>query len=232
VAVPVAALRTDPAPPAHDVTDFLGNLARAGVQPKEVDIVVNTHLHADHVGWNTRLDGRDWVPTFPNARYLLPRPDFEFGNPLGDHQPKGARSQQNVFEDSILPVHQAEKTILWEDGYDIDAHLRLQPSPGHTPGSSVLRLTSGSDRAVFIGDPPHTALQLVRPEHNSCFEQDEDAARATRRRILGWAADNSALVFPTHLGGHGAAQIQRDGAQFAIKDWAPFDHPRRSTTHD
>ncbi|WP_433190173.1 MBL fold metallo-hydrolase [Actinoallomurus sp. CA-150999] len=203
-------------------TDFLANLARAGVEPEDVDIVINTHLHIDHVGWNTYLDGPRWVPTFPNATYLMPKDDFDFWNPENSHKPLLGRGNQNVFEDSVAPVHEAGLTLLWENSHQIDADLRLDAAPGHTPGSSVLTLASGSDRAVFVGDILHSPVQIIEPDTNSCFCEDPEGARATRRKILGWAADTNALVIPAHLGGHGAAEVVRDGSKFAIKDWAPF----------
>ncbi|MFD9697510.1 MBL fold metallo-hydrolase [Lentzea sp. NPDC059081] len=207
---------------SHLDTDFLGNLARAGVRPEDVDIVVNTHLHVDHVGWNTRLDDRAWVPTFPNATYLMPKADFDFWNPENGRVPALGRGNQNVFEDSVAPVHQAGLTQLWEDGHRIDAHLRLEPAPGHTPGSSVLTLASGTDRAVFVGDLMHSPVQVLEPDANSCFCEDPAQSRATRRRILGEAADTTTLVFPAHFAGGGAVEVTRDADTFAIKDWAPF----------
>ncbi|ONI66793.1 MBL fold metallo-hydrolase [Kribbella sp. ALI-6-A] len=203
-------------------TDFLDNLAAAGVRPEDVDLVINTHLHVDHVGWNTRLDGRTWVPTFPNATYLMPQRDFDFWNPVNEHKPVLGRGNQNVFEDSVAPIHEAGLAQLWDGTYQIDANLRLDLAPGHTPGSSILTLESGTDRALFVGDLVHTALQLVEPDTNSCFCEDPAESRATRRRLLGRAADDNALVFPAHLGGHGAAEIVRDGSKFAVKNWAGF----------
>jgi glyoxylase-like metal-dependent hydrolase (beta-lactamase superfamily II) len=203
-------------------TDFLDNLAAAGVQPEDVDLVINTHLHIDHVGWNTRLDGRTWVPTFPNATYLMTQRDFDFWNPENNHKPLLGRGNQNVFEDSVAPVHKAGLTHLWDDTYQIDQNLRLDLAPGHTPGSSVLTLESGGDRALFVGDLVHTALQIVEPETNSCFCEDPAQSRATRYELLGRAVEDNALVLPSHLGGHGAAEVVRDGSKFAIKDWAGF----------
>lgn len=207
---------------SHLDTDFLASLARCGVQPEDVDIVINTHLHIDHVGWNTYLDGRHWVPTFPNATYLMPKDDFDFWNPENGHRSLLGRGNQNVFEDSIAPVHRAGLTRLWENSHRIDANLRLEAAPGHTPGNSVLTLTSGTDRAVFVGDLLHSPLQILEPDVNSCFCEDAAEARATRRRVLGWAADNNALLIPAHLGGHGAAEVVREGSAFAVKGWAPF----------
>ncbi|MFG1615872.1 MBL fold metallo-hydrolase [Nonomuraea wenchangensis] len=203
-------------------TAFLDNLARAGVRPEDVDIVINTHLHIDHVGWNTYLDGRTWVPTFPNATYLMSRTDFDFWNPANEHKPMLGRGNQNVFEDSVAPVHEAGQTQLWEGDHRIDGNLRLDLAPGHTPGSSVLTLESGPDRALFVGDLLHSPLQIHEPDSNSCFCEDPAEARATRHKLLGWAVDNNALVIPAHLGGHGAAEVIREGGKFAIKGWAPF----------
>ncbi|MGW6820520.1 MBL fold metallo-hydrolase [Streptomyces sp. NPDC055005] len=205
----------------HLRLDYLGNLARAGVRPEDVDLVINTHLHVDHVGWNTRLVEGDWVPTFPNATYLMPRADFEFWNPANNPDSTGGVNE-NVFEDSVAPVHAAGQVLLWEEGHTIDGSLRLEAAPGHTPGSSVVTLTSGSDRALFAGDLMHTPLQVTHPDHNSCFCEDPAQSRSTRRRLLGWAADTGALVLPAHFSGHSALEVEHQGSGFAIKKWAPI----------
>ncbi|EXG82652.1 MBL fold metallo-hydrolase [Cryptosporangium arvum] len=207
---------------SHLDTDFLDNLAAAGVRPEDVDVVINTHLHIDHVGWNTRLDDRSWVPTFPNATYLIPQKDFDFWNPANENASVFGRGNQNVFEDSVLPVHDAGLTTLWDDSYRIDGNLRLESAPGHTPGSSILVLESGGDRALFVGDLLHTGVQLVDPDVNSCFCEDPTEARTTRRALLGQAAETRSLVFPAHFGGHGGAEITHEGSGFAVKDWAGF----------
>ncbi|MEV6001177.1 MBL fold metallo-hydrolase [Streptomyces griseomycini] len=203
-------------------TNYLDNLAAADVRPEDVDLVVNTHLHDDHVGWNTRLDGRDWVPTFPNATYLMPRPDVTYWHPDHLHRTRFGRGNQNVYEDSVQPVIDAGLVTTWHDSYVIDASLRLEPAPGHTPGSSVVHLESGGDRAVFAGDLLHGAIQIHEPHLNSCFEEDEDGARASRARMYAYAADHNALVLPAHLPGHGAFEIRREGSGFALSRWAPF----------
>ncbi|GAA2103073.1 MBL fold metallo-hydrolase [Streptomyces albiaxialis] len=207
---------------SHLRTDFLGNLARAGVRPEDVDLVINTHLHIDHVGWNTYLDDRTWVPTFPNATYLLPRADFTFWNPANGHSSRLGRGNQNVFEDSVAPVHEAGLALLWEDRHRIDKNLTLEAAPGHTPGSSVLSLASGTDRALFVGDLLHSPFQFTDPDTNSCFCEDPAEAAASRRRLLGRAADTRTLVLPAHLGGRGGAEIAREGDGFAVRSWAPF----------
>lgn len=218
-------------PWTHLRTGFLDRLAEAGVLPEDVDLVVNTHLHADHVGWNTRLHDRQWVPTFPNATYLVPKADFEYWNPLNGHAKRGSLGgvnssfgNQNMFEDSVAPVHEAGQAYLWEDSHRIDANLSLEAATGHTPGSSVLRLASGTDRALFVGDLVHTPLQFLLPDCETCLSEDEPAAARTRRRYLGEAADTAALVLPAHLPGAGAVELRRQGSSFAVKAWAPFAH--------
>ncbi|MFD5369776.1 MBL fold metallo-hydrolase [Streptomyces sp. NPDC127103] len=227
----------------HWQGDFLGRLEQAGVRPEDVDVVVNTHLHADHVGWNTRAaDGSDvaggggsdiggsgggagsgggvgageWVPTFPRAEYLVPAADdahFGPGNAYG-----GGRnpSDRFVYEDSVAPLHRAGRIVLWDGEHRIDEHLTLESAPGHTPGSAVLRLASAGERAVFVGDLLHSPVQILDPAHNSCFCLDARAASASRRRILERAADERELVVPAHFGGSGIAEVRREGSGFGL----------------
>lgn len=216
-------------PWSHLRSSFLGNLEAAGVRPEDVDVVVNTHVHADHVGWNTRLVDGAWVPTFPNARYVIAKADFEYWNPLNGHDKHGslgginaAVGNQNMFEDSIWPVHEHGQAVLWENSYRIDPTLVLEPFPGHTPGSAVLGLESGGDRALFVGDLMHTPLQLAHPGIEPCLSEDVPAAVRQRRRMLERAAETHALVLPAHLPGPGAVEVRRDGTGFAVQSWAPF----------
>jgi glyoxylase-like metal-dependent hydrolase (beta-lactamase superfamily II) len=200
---------------------FLDRLAEAGVRPEDVDLVVNTHLHVDHVGWNTRWAGDEWVPTFPAATYLMPAADFQHWNPANNPGIAGSVNEF-VYDDSIAPVHAAGQVELWDGSYVIDRNLTLEAAPGHTPGNSIIKLTSGGDRALFAGDVVHTPLQLSHPQHNSCFCEDPAQARRTRTALLGWAADNTALVLPAHFSGHSALEIERRGDAFTPKQWAPF----------
>lgn len=207
----------------HLESGFLERLAAAGVTPSDVDVVVNTHVHVDHVGWNTVLRDREWVPTFPNARYLFSDVDFRYWNPLNGHERRGALINQNMFEDSILPVHAAGLADAWEgETHRLDANLTLELAPGHTPGLSVLWLESEGERAVFVGDLLHSPTQILRPEWNSCFCEDPEQAARSRVRVLSRAADENVLVVPAHLGGDHAAEVARDGDRFRVTGWAPF----------
>jgi glyoxylase-like metal-dependent hydrolase (beta-lactamase superfamily II) len=211
----------------HLDTGFLDRLAAAGVRPDDVDVVVNTHIHYDHVGWNTRLRNGEWVPTFPNAEYVVPAIDQVFFAPENASRRRSPRTEQErrrqqgsllVYADSIAPV--LDKATLWEGGYRVDRNVTLEPAPGHTPGSSVVRVSSGTDRAVFVGDVLHSPVQILEPDLNSCFCEDQAEAAATRRRILERAADETELVVPAHFAGAGAAEVRRAGTRFTIKQWA------------
>ncbi|MFC0843184.1 MBL fold metallo-hydrolase [Streptomyces noboritoensis] len=208
--------RPDSPPFHHWQGDFLGALARAGVRPEDVDVVVNTHIHSDHVGWNTRDADGEWVPTFPNARYLLPAADdFHYG-PDNAYAKGARRDDRLLYEDSVAPVHRAGQSVLWDGSYRIDEHLTLESAPGHTPGSSILRLASGTDRAVFVGDLLHSPVQILDPSCNSGFCLDAEQAAASRRRILERAATERELVVPAHFAGAGLVEVRREGSGFAL----------------
>ncbi|GGP81643.1 MBL fold metallo-hydrolase [Saccharothrix coeruleofusca] len=208
-------------PPFHRCQgDFLGLLARAGIRPQDVDVVVNTHLHVDHVGWNTVDAEGEWVPTFPNAQYLIPAADdFHYGPDNGYGNGLQVVDRM-IYEDSVAPVHRAGQAVLWDGLHRIDEHLTLESAPGHTPGSSVLRLASKSDRAVFVGDLVHSPVQLLRPCCNSNACLDPEQAVASRRRILQRAADERELLVPAHFGGAGAVEVRQAGDGFVLGPWA------------
>ncbi len=215
----------------HLHTDFLQRLAAVGVDPAVVDVVVNTHIHYDHVGWNTKLNGSAWVPTFPNATYLVPRRDYDHFRPENAERMRPPRTEderarfagiQLVFADSITPVADAGQLQTWDGEHRIDAALRLELAPGHTPGSSVVWLETG-EGAVFVGDLMHTPVQIARPDDACAFDLDAAAARASRRAVLAAAASVGATVFPGHFAGHGATSLASRGTtDFEAATWADF----------
>jgi glyoxylase-like metal-dependent hydrolase (beta-lactamase superfamily II) len=203
--------RDRPQAPAfnHLDTDFLQRLAHVGVEPDDVDVdvVVNTHIHYDHVGWNTRLNGSTWVPTFPNATYPVPQRDYDYFNPENAERMRPARTEDEkrrfagarlVFADSITPIAESGQLQTWEGEHRIDDMLRLEPAPGHTPGSSVAWLETGRG-AVFVGDLMHTPVQIARPDDACSFDLDPETARASRRNVLRSAARTGAALFPRTL---------------------------------
>ncbi|MBZ5734957.1 MBL fold metallo-hydrolase [Nocardioides sp. TRM66260-LWL] len=223
--------RTRPQAPAldHLATDHLAALAAAGAAPEDVDVVIDTHVHHDHVGWNTRLDGDAFVPTFPQARYLIAAPDVAWFDPAraglrppvrSDAERVRREGSLQLWADSVQPVLDAGLVDAWEGSVHLDDQLALELTPGHTPGSSVLWIRSAGETAVLVGDLLHTPLQLAHPDWSSCFCEDPVAAARTRRRVLEQAADEQALLVPAHLPGHGAVRIERDGSRFRVVEWA------------
>lgn len=214
---------------AHLRSGYLEALAAAGVRPEDVDVVVNTHVHHDHVGWNTRLEGDAFVPTFPGARYLVPEADLLHFHPdrAGLRPPvRDAADRLRregallVYADAVQPVVDAGLVDPWGEQRRLDAALTLEAAPGHTPGSGVLWIRSGGESAVLVGDLLHTPMQLAHPDWSSCFCEDAAASARSRRRVLEQAADEHALVVPAHLPGHGAARIERSGSGFVVAEWA------------
>jgi glyoxylase-like metal-dependent hydrolase (beta-lactamase superfamily II) len=191
---------------------FLEGLAAAGVSPESVDYVMCTHLHADHCGWNTRLlDGR-WVPTFPNARYLFSKAEYEhWRGPAGK---QGVNA--GVYEDSVLPVVESGQAEIVDGEGSVGDGLMFHPTPGHTVGHVAIKLQSREHRAVFSGDIMHQPLQVFRPDWNSAFCEDPTRARASRRWLLEHAADTGSTVFTAHFANSSAGRITRHGNRF---DW-------------
>jgi glyoxylase-like metal-dependent hydrolase (beta-lactamase superfamily II) len=209
----------------HLDTDFLASLRTAGVRPDAVDVVINTHIHSDHVGWNTTLLGHEWVPTFPNARYVMPEADYRFFHPdNADNWPAPRTEADGVrqggwrvmFEDSVFPVQ--DQIELWTDDHELSTSLRLRPAPGHTPGSSVLWLDAGKP-AVFVGDLTHCPIQLHHPTDPCAFDEDFAQAAVTRKRVLTEASRRRAAVIPAHYSGHGGATVVARGDAFMVDDW-------------
>ncbi len=198
-------------------TGYLEALDAAGFDPDDVDVVVNTHLHIDHVGWNThRVDG-EWAPTFPNARYLMPDADYRYFGPDGSGFTEGSRT---IFSDSIVPV--ADQTELFAGDHRLSESLWLRPAAGHTPGSSVVWLDAGAP-AVFVGDLTHCPIQIPRPGDPCAFDVDADAAAVTRKRIFTEASRRRATVVPAHYPGHGGASLVARGDRFAVDEWLDLD---------
>jgi glyoxylase-like metal-dependent hydrolase (beta-lactamase superfamily II) len=197
-------------------TPFLRRLSAAGASVEDIDVVLCTHLHADHVGWNTMLrDGR-WVPTFPNAKYLFSRIEDAYWD--ARRNPAMAGDQRRaVYTDSVLPVVESGQAVLVDDGYDVAAGLSVHAAPGHTPGHVLVQLDERGKRAVFCGDAIHHALQVYAPHWNHRADEFPEQAAVTRRRLLETCVEQGALLFPTHLGAPHVAAIAHGSGGFAAK---------------
>jgi len=177
-----------------------------------------THLHSDHVGWNTKLvDGR-WVPTFPNARYIFSRKEYEHWHPA-----MGAASfygEGPAFIDSVLPCVENGQAELVEDGYAVDDQLIVEAAPGHTPGTCVIRARGAGHDGLFVGDCIHSPLQAIFPDVNSLACELPEQARATRRRLLSDCAEHGHLLLPAHFPPPFAGHVKAMGDAF---EYIPLD---------
>jgi glyoxylase-like metal-dependent hydrolase (beta-lactamase superfamily II) len=201
-------------------TAFLADLARAGFPAESVDTVLCTHLHVDHVGWNTRaVDGR-WVPTFPNARYLFGRTEWEHWSRgpdpslTGDAPAEVARDVMEaaaVYDDSVRPIVEAGLHELVEADHRLTNGIRLIPTPGHSPGHVSVRLSSNGDEAVITGDLMHHPIQCAMPHLSSNFDWSIEQARRTRAQFLRRYADRPVLVLGTHFAIPTAGWIAAEG---------------------
>jgi glyoxylase-like metal-dependent hydrolase (beta-lactamase superfamily II) len=187
---------------------FLADFAAAGFSIDAVDTVVCTHFHSDHVGWNTRLvDGR-WQPTFASARYLANRTEFEHLRSVDD------AAERQLLADSVQPLIEAG-LVDWVDScHAITDEVRLEPTPGHTPGHVSVRIRSQGVEAVITGDLMHHPVQCADPGICSRFDDDAAQALATRIRFLREQADRDVLVLGTHFASPTAGRIVSDGAGF------------------
>jgi glyoxylase-like metal-dependent hydrolase (beta-lactamase superfamily II) len=190
---------------------YLERLAAVGVVPEEVDVVVCTHLHLDHVGWNTRLAGGRWVPTFPRARYLFARPEWEFWR---EEYRSPRFTDDPYYEDSIVPVLEAGLVSLVEDDHVIDDGVWLELTPGHTPGHACVHVAGGGREAVMSGDLMHHAVQCAEPDWSSVFCVDPEHSRRTRRAFLERYAGTDTLIMPAHFPSPSVGRIVRAGGAF------------------
>ena len=198
--------------------DFLERMARAGVPPDAVDFVFCTHLHADHVGWNTRLrDGR-WVPTFPKAKYLFARREYEYWERAHNDAANNGRELPNhgSYADSVLPVMQAGQAVLVETDHQIENGVHLEAGHGHTFGACFMHAKSRGDHAVFIGDAAHTPVQLAMPGLSSRFCFDAALSTRTRTALCERYAETATIILAAHFPTPVAARIRRHRDAFRL----------------
>ncbi len=186
---------------------WLANLRAAGVSPADIDTVTCTHLHVDHCGWNTQqVDGR-WVPTFPNAKYLFARPEYE----------ASAAANSIVFRENVLPVMEAGQAVLVELDHEIEHGIRFEPTVGHTPGHVAVALASNGARAVMSGDLIHSPLQLAFPEWSPRVDWDRALSARTRRGFLERHADSDVIVMTAHFPQPSMGQVLSTGNAFRFR---------------
>ena len=183
---------------------FMAALQAAGVSPGDVDYVLCTHLHTDHIGWNTRLEDGRWVPTFPNARYLMPAADEEVVRNLG----------LDMYRESVAPVIEAGQAELVSGEHALGDYVTLKPTPGHTPGHVSVQVRSGGAEAMITGDAIHTTVQVHHPEWEFTFDADGPAAVVTRRRLLETVSESGCKVLGSHFSLPSTGRVRADGDKF------------------
>jgi glyoxylase-like metal-dependent hydrolase (beta-lactamase superfamily II) len=198
-------------PSWHLKTDdtYLRGLATLGIAPEEIDYVFCTHLHADHVGWNTRLENGRWVPTFPNARYIFSKKEFETWRDVGHRN-----FARTPLEDSVLPIVAANRAQLVANDFALDDQIRLESTPGHTPDHVAIAIGSAGEGAVMCGDLMHSPVQCLHPEWVPWPDWDAELASRTRRAFLERYCDTPTLVCTAHFPLPSAGRIVRAGDAF------------------
>ena len=191
-------------------TEFLGDMEKAGYVLDIIDTVLCTHLHIDHVGWNTMLVDGKWVPTFPKARYLIGQVEFAHWQADTDED------QVAVMTDSVLPVFDADLVDLVETNHKISDEISLIPTVGHTPGHVSVMIKSNGEEAMITGDFIHHPCQFAHPEWSSSFDTDPVQSAQTRREIFDKYADTPTLIIGTHFATPTAGHLKRDGDAYRL----------------
>ena len=193
---------------------FLIDMADAGLHPEQIDYVLCTHLHADHVGWNTLLrDGR-WVPTFPNARYLFGRREVAAWQKI--IATKDPDANHGSWPDSVQPILDAGLATIVDEDFEIEPGVRLVPAIGHSPGNVMVRLEQAGTVAFIAGDTVHHPVQVERPEWSSRFCWDAAQSRVVRRQLFETIADTGQWLIPAHFPTPTAARITFKNGGFSI----------------
>ena len=193
--------------------DFLHRLAALGFQPSDIDVVMCTHMHADHVGWNTVLrDGR-WVTTFPKAQYLFSREEYEHASTYEHPNP----IMRQAFNDSVLPVVESGQALMIQDGHEVDEMFTVQLAPGHTPGNAMLRLQTPAQEALFVGDVIHHPIQVYHPELSTMACQDPQASMQSRLRMLHHCCEHHTLMLPAHFAAPHGGFIEERAAGLGLR---------------
>ncbi|WP_455834234.1 MBL fold metallo-hydrolase [Pseudarthrobacter siccitolerans] len=192
-------------------TQFLERMTDAGAEPERVDTVLSTHLHVDHVGWNTILVDGEWTPTFPHARYLMDRAEVDYWSTVTGELGTVEGDQVQVFEDSISPILRAGLVDYVMGDHEVAPGVDIVAARGHTPGHGCVRIRSGGAEAWILGDAAHHPVQVAHPALAAKGDLDLDDARKERERLWRTFTDQPILVFGSHWPGE-AVRIVSDGA--------------------
>jgi glyoxylase-like metal-dependent hydrolase (beta-lactamase superfamily II) len=195
-------------------TGFLEKLKTRGVPPESIDTVLCTHLHFDHVGWNTTYVGGRWVPTFRSARYLFARDEFHYWK---DRPAAEIESDHNGFADSVLPVFEAGCVELVSTNHQVCPEITLIPTPGHTPAHVSVLIDSKGHQALITGDVMHHPCQIANPGWNTLSDTSKEMAKATREALLKRVATGNILLIGSHFASPTAGYVRRAGSDYRLE---------------
>ena len=190
-------------------TDFLEKLEAAGFTPGQFDTVLCTHMHVDHVGWNTRLVDGVWQPTFVNARYLYSEDEWA-------HWRTEPQEYGPVIEDSVQPIFDAGLADLVRPDHRVTDEVWLEPTPGHTPGHVSIHIASEGEEAVITGDMIHHPCQIAHSDWSSSADWNQSLSAETRTSFLQRYSDRPVLIIGTHFAAPTAGHIVRDGETYRL----------------
>jgi glyoxylase-like metal-dependent hydrolase (beta-lactamase superfamily II) len=199
---------------SHLQTDFLSKLKKLGIEPTDIDIVACTHLHFDHVGWNTTLKNGQWVPTFPNAQYLFSKAEYDYWIAKPENE---IIDDHNGIADSITPIVEAGLATFIEDDFAIDTHIRFIPTPGHTPHHISVVIESQGERAIISGDVLHHPCQIVHQEWTTLSDTYPDQTVATRQKFLSGITDTNTLLIGSHFAHPTAGKVVTKGSGLILE---------------
>ena len=189
---------------------FLDKIREAGVDQTKVDYVVCTHIHLDHIGWNTTKVNNVWETTFPNASYIFSEKEFQHAKKFEN------KLHGNIIEESINPVIRRGQATFINPPYSIDNNITIIPTPGHTPGHMSVVINYDHLNIIITGDTIHHPCQIACPEWNSYYEFDKDLSIKTRRRILEKNAGQNSMIIGSHFPGSSFGKIIKDGDKYTF----------------
>ena len=190
---------------------FLEDLQKAGYDRFEIDTVMCTHLHVDHVGWNTMLMDGEWIPTFPNAEYLIGKKEYEYW-----HNEEPDQLNEGLLEDSVKPVFDAGLVKLVPMDFEVCKGIYFEATPGHTPGHVSIHIESQGQHALITGDSFHHPCQIEKVQWSSSADYDQVASKQTRESLLTKYGDSNVLIIGTHFATPTAGYLRKKGSTYVL----------------
>jgi len=194
--------------------NLLADLAGLGVRPEEIDVVINTHLHADHCGWNTRYQGKTLVPTFPRAEYLVMRDEWQAAVTPNE------RTRATYLAENLLPIEEQDQLRLVDGETKVTDEVTIVPTPGHSAGHATVVIASAGETALYIGDVAQVAIQLERTAWVAAFDILPLVSMETKRALVERAIEDGSLIISVHAPFPGLGRLTR--SEQGHRRWTPL----------